>query len=178
MELTDVQRRFVVHWGEMGTRWGINRTVAQIHALLYLSPQPLPADEITETLGVARSNVSNSLKELQGWGLVRVTGRLGDRRDHFKTHEDVWEMFEIILEERKKREIDPTMQILRELVRDSEANDADTEYTRQQLFNMFDFFDTMTRWYGHVKRMPTRMTQRLARMGDKLKDLVVGGSNR
>lgn len=174
MQLTNVQQRFIVHWGEMGTRWGINRTVAQIHALLYLSPKPLPAEEIAETLGVARSNVSNSLKELQGWGLVRPIGVLGDRRDHFQTLDDVWEMFRIILDERKKREIDPTLEILRELVRDSEQSSVDTEYTRNKLFNMFDFMDTMTRWYSHLRIMPTRMTQRLARMGDRLKDLVTG----
>src|SRR5499425_2034899 len=108
MEMAPVTQRFVLHWGEMGARWGINRTVAQIHALLYLSPKPLNAEEIAETLGVARSNVSNSLKELQGWGIVRVVHVLGDRRDHFESIKDVWDIFRIVAEERKRREIDPT----------------------------------------------------------------------
>ena len=111
-----MQQRLILHWGEMGTRWGINRTVAQIHALLFLSPTPLHAEEIAATLGVARSNVSNSLRELQGWGIVRVTHLLGDRRDHFESLKDVWEMFRIIVDERKKREADPTLAMLREAV--------------------------------------------------------------
>src|SRR5688572_540586 len=104
MSLTPTQQKFVLHWGEMGTRWGINRTVAQIHALLYLSPKPLHADEMVETLQVARSNVSNSLKELQAWGIVKVVHVLGDRRDHFECMKDVWDMFRIVLDERKRRE--------------------------------------------------------------------------
>ncbi|MGI9324190.1 MAG: GbsR/MarR family transcriptional regulator, partial [Pseudomonadales bacterium] len=98
MQITPLMEKYILHWGEMGTRWGVNRTVSQIHALLYLSPQPLPADEITEALGVARSNVSNSLRELQAWGIVRVVHVLGDRRDHFETYKDVWQLFRTILE--------------------------------------------------------------------------------
>src|SRR5215471_8695705 len=118
MKLTPIQQRFVLAWGEMGTRWGINRTVAQIHALLYLADQPLDAETIATTLGVARSNVSTSLRELQGWGIVRVTHILGDRRDHFESLKDVWEMFRIIVDERKKRETDPVLGVLREAVAD------------------------------------------------------------
>src|ERR1700682_3404595 len=109
-------RRFIVHWGEMGSSWGINRTVAQIHALLYIAPRPLTAEEIAATLSVARSNVSTSLRELQGWGIVKVAHVLGDRRDYFESMRDVWEMFRIILEERKRREVDPTLNVLRECV--------------------------------------------------------------
>src|SRR5688572_27218355 len=109
MKLTPTMQKFILHWGEMGWRWGINRSVAQVHALLMLSPKPMPADEICETLNVARSNVSTSLKELQGWGLIRVVHEFGDRREHFETLKDVWEMFLIILRERKKRELDPTL---------------------------------------------------------------------
>src|SRR6185436_9462614 len=111
--LTAIQQKFILHWGEMGLRWGINRTVAQIHALLYLSPRPLPAEEICEVLGVARSNVSNSLRELQNWGIVKVVHAMGDRRDHFEAMKDVWQMFRVVLEERKKREVDPTLEMLR-----------------------------------------------------------------
>src|SRR5215475_14256346 len=115
-ELTRVQKEYILHWGEMGTRWGINRTVAQVHALLYISPRALHAEEIAETLSVARSNVSTSLKELQAWGLVKVTHVLGDRRDHFESMKDVWQMFQTVLNERKKREIEPTLQVLRDAI--------------------------------------------------------------
>src|SRR5882724_1770569 len=114
--LSSVAQKFILHWGEMGTRWGINRTVAQIHALLFLSPRPRPAEEIAATLGIARSNVSNSLHELQNWGIVRVVHVLGDRRDHFESMKDVFEMFRVITRERKKREIDPTVQMLRQSI--------------------------------------------------------------
>src|SRR2546422_4862654 len=107
MKLGPVQQKFILHWGEMGTRWGINRTVAQIHALLFISPKPLAADEIVQALGVARSNVSTSLKELQGWGIVRMVHVLDDKRDHFQSMTDAWEMFRMVLDERKRREIDP-----------------------------------------------------------------------
>src|SRR3954449_7513634 len=116
MELTPIMQKFVLHWGEMGTRWGINRTVAQVHALLFLAPKPLAADEISTTLAVARSNVSTSLRELQGWGIVRVVHVLGDRRDHFESIKDVWEIFRQVLDERKRREVDPTLSILRDCV--------------------------------------------------------------
>src|SRR5262249_18680905 len=113
MKLTDIQRQFVLHWGEMGTRWGINRTVAQIHALLYLSPEPLNAEQIAETLNVARSNVSTSIRELESWGIVRPVHVLGDRREHYEALKDVSEMFVRIMEQRKRRELDPTLQLLR-----------------------------------------------------------------
>ena len=109
MHLTDTMQRYIVHWGEMGSRWGMNRSVAQIHALLYLSEKPLNADEIGETLGIARSNVSTGLKELAGWELVQVTHVLGDRRDFFTAQHDTWEVIRVIMEGRKRREIDPTL---------------------------------------------------------------------
>ena len=114
MQLTDTMQRYIVHWGEMGSRWGMNRSVAQIHALLYLSEKPLNADEIGETLGIARSNVSTGLKELIGWDLVHVTHVLGDRRDFFTAQQDTWEVIRAIMEGRKRREIDPTLAALRE----------------------------------------------------------------
>src|ERR1700746_1025079 len=110
--LAPVEEKLILHWGERATKGGINRTGAQVHALLYLAAKPLPADEISATLSVARSNVSTSLRELQGWGIVRVVHVLGDRRDHFETLKDVWEIFRIVAEERKKREIDPTLRVL------------------------------------------------------------------
>src|SRR6266436_5543490 len=123
--LSPVQQKFILHWGEMGTRWGINRTVAQVHALLYISARPLCADEIVDALSVARSNVSTSLKELQGWGIIRVVHVIGDRRDHFESLRDVFEIFRIIIEQRKKREIDPTLALLRECVEEAERAKSD-----------------------------------------------------
>src|SRR6185295_18882428 len=132
-KLGPVEQKFVLHWGEMGARWGMNRTVGQIHALLYLSPKPLNAEEIAETLGVARSNVSTSLKDLQGWGIVRVAHVMGDRRDHFESMKDVWEMCRVILDERKKRETDPTLHLLRDLAGRAEKKGEADPYVRDRL---------------------------------------------
>src|SRR5213592_4623883 len=139
-----VQQKFVLHWGEMGTRWGINRTVAQIHALLFINEKPLNAEEIAETLGVARSNVSTSLKELQNWGIVRIAHVMGDRRDHFESMKDVWEMFRVILDERKKRETDPTLHLLRELTTQAQHKSAAEPYVRDRLADMLSFMELMT----------------------------------
>ena len=128
--LTPVQEKFVLHWGEMGARWGINRTVAQVHALLFISPKPLHAEDIAQTLSVARSNVSTSLRELQNWGIVKVVHVMGDRRDHFESMKDVWEMFRQVLDQRKKREIDPTVALLRECVNESEKSRDDYKIGR------------------------------------------------
>src|SRR5271157_4183320 len=119
--LDPITEKFVLHWGEMGTRWGVNRTVAQIHALLYLSPQPLHAEDIAKTLSVARSNVSTSLRELESWGIVRALHLLGDRREHYQATKDVWEMARVILDERKRREIDPTVAVLRECMHEAQG---------------------------------------------------------
>src|SRR5712671_4822495 len=140
-QLKPIQQKFILHWGEMGTRWGINRTVAQIHALLFLSPRPLNAEEIASTLGVARSNVSNSLRELQGWGIVRVTHLVDDRRDHFESLKDVWEMFRIIVDQRRKREADPTLAMLRGAVGEAKKAGAADAYTRERLADMLQFFE-------------------------------------
>ena len=150
-ELPAVEQKFVLHWGEMGTRWGINRTVAQIHALLYISSKPLHAEEIAETLGVARSNVSTSLKELQGWGIVKMVHVMGDKRDHFETLKDVWEMFRIVLDERKRREIDPTVALLRECAAQAKPG----SHAANRLGELLDFFETTTGWYGQVRQWPT-----------------------
>lgn len=174
--LSPVEQRFVLHWGEMGTRWGINRTVAQVHALLYLAPQPLNAEQIQETLGVARSNVSNSLKELQGWGIVKLVHLPGDRRDHFESMKDVWEMFRVVLDERKKRELDPTLTMLQSCIEDAAADKATSEYSEQRLREMHEFFQTSTAWYASLRKWPTETLRKLARMGDKaLKALGMTG---
>lgn len=172
-KLPPVIQKFILHWGEMGTKWGINRTVAQIHALLYTSARPLNAEEICEALGVARSNVSNSLKELQNWGIVRVVHLPGDRRDHFESVADVWEMFRIIAAERKRREIDPTLAILRECLgeEDSDGSSADT-HARERMGNLLEFFELATQFYEQMNRLPTPTAVKALRMGDKLVKMV------
>jgi len=170
--LTPSAERFILHWGEMGTRWGINRTVAQVHALLYISPKPLNAEEIAASLAVARSNVSNSLRELQGWGIVRVTHVLGDRRDHFESMKDVWEMFRIIVDERKKREADPVLAMLRETTAEAKKPGAADAYTRERLADMLQFFDLMITWADQTRKLPTAAVVRIVKMGDKLSKVL------
>ena len=171
-KLSPVQQKFILHWGEMGTRWGINRTVAQIHALLFLSPKPLNAEEISDALAVARSNVSNSLKELQGWGIVKMVHVLGDKRDHFESMKEVWEMFRVVLDERKKREIDPTLAMLRSCVAEAEKDKATDKYTEQKLRELEEFFETSTAWYGQIRQWPTSALTRFVKMGDKIRKLL------
>ncbi|GMU81991.1 MAG: hypothetical protein AMXMBFR47_18620 [Planctomycetota bacterium] len=166
--LTPVTQKFVLHWGEMGTRWGINRTVAQIHALLFLSSRPLHAEEIATSLGVARSNVSNSIKELQGWGIIRTVHVMGDRRDHFESLKDVFEMFQIILDERRKREVDPTITILRECASAARDSGKAEEFAARRIGDMLEFFETMTGWYDQLRRLPTSAVTKFVRMGSKI----------
>jgi len=174
--LSPVQQKFILHWGEMGIRWGINRTVAQIHALLFISPKPVNAEEIAATLNVARSNVSNSLKELQGWGIVKRVHVLGDSRDHFESMHDVWEMFRVVLDERKKREIDPTVALLRDCVTEAHKDKETDEYTEQKLKELADFFDTTTSWYGQIRQWPTGALTKFVKAGDKIRKLLgIGG---
>ena len=167
MAISPTTERFVLHWGEMGSRWGINRTVAQIQALLYLSPQPLHAEEISETLSVARSNVSTSLRELQNWGLAKIVHVLGDRRDHFETTKDVWQMFQVILRERKKREVDPTLSLLREAVAEKPADDA-AKYTQQKMTALLDFFETTSACYDQLGELSPGTLKQLAGLARKL----------
>src|ERR671915_372845 len=169
MELKPVTQKFILHWGEMGTRWGINRTVAQIHALLFLAPSPLHAEDIAATLGVARSNVSTSLRELQNWGIVRVVHVLGDRRDHFESLKDVWELFRQGLDERKRREVDPTLSMLRDCVIEAEKAGPGEKYAKERLGDLLDFFETTTSWYQQIRRMPTGAMIKFVKMGDKLR---------
>jgi DNA-binding transcriptional regulator GbsR (MarR family) len=175
MPLTPIEQRFVLHWGEMGTRWGINRTVAQVHALLFLSPKALHAEEIASTLAVARSNVSTSLRELQGWGIVRVAHVLGDRRDHFESVKDVWEIFRIVAEERKRREIDPTLRVLQECVADLKKADGGNTYTRERLTEMLGFLTTTSGMFEEVVHMPADALKGMARLRGKLKSLLGAG---
>jgi DNA-binding transcriptional regulator GbsR (MarR family) len=170
--LSAVQRKFILHWGEMGTRWGVNRTVAQVHALLHVSPQPLNADDIVEALAVARSNVSTSLKELQGWGIVKLVHVLGDKRDHFESLKDVWELFRIVMDERKKREFDPTMRMLHDCLAEAAKDKATDEYTQRRLGDLYAFFETTTALYEQVRRWPTAAVLRFIKAGDKVLKVV------
>ncbi len=167
-KLTPAIQKFILHWGEMGSSWGINRTVAQIYAMLYLSPKPLTADEICEALSLARSTVSTGLHELQSWGVIRVIHVLGDRRDHFETMHDIWEMFRVILNERKRREFDPTLLILRETAAAlSEDNNSDS-FAREKVADMLDLFECITIAYNQVEKMPTEAIKKMAKLGDGL----------
>jgi DNA-binding transcriptional regulator GbsR (MarR family) len=170
--LTAVAQKFVLHWGEMGTRWGINRTVAQVHALLFISPKPLPADEIATTLAVARSNISTSLRELQGWGIARVVHVLGDRRDHFECTKDVLEIFRIVSAERKRREIDPTLRVLAECVHDLKTNADGDAYTRERLESMLEFLTAMTGLFEEIMRMPTGALKGVVKLRGKVITLL------
>ncbi|MGI4717726.1 MAG: GbsR/MarR family transcriptional regulator [Janthinobacterium lividum] len=178
MNLSPTAQKFVLHWGEMGTRWGVNRTVAQIHALLYLAGQPLAADDIAETLGVARSNVSNSLKELQSWKLVRVTHVLGDRRDHFTALHDVWEIFRVILEERKRREIDPTLSVLRACAIEGSQDEALDAATLERMQAVLDFLEMFSATFEDYQRLPPQTLQRMLRMGGKVARFLPGAKER
>ena len=169
--LTQVQQQYILHWGEMGTRWGVSRTVAQIHALLYLSPAPLTAEEIATALNVARSNVSTSMRELESWGLVRPVHVLGERREHYETLSDVWEMFRIIVEQRKRREVDPTLQLLRRSLEEN-ASDGSDAHTRERLSEMAEFFETAMAAYEEVRMLPPATLRTLLKVRGKLRKLL------
>jgi DNA-binding transcriptional regulator GbsR (MarR family) len=171
-DLTSVQQQFILHWGEMGARWGINRTVAQVHALLHISEAPLSADTIAAALGVARSNVSTSLRELQGWGIVRAVHVLGDRRVHFDSITNVWELFRTIVDQRKRREIDPTLEMLRKALDELDGARAGDRYTRERLQELLEFFEIMTELYDELRHLPVTALRSVGRMRGKVRKLL------
>lgn len=171
MILNPVAQRFVLHWGEMGSKWGVNRTVAQIHALLYLVGKPMPADEITETLGVARSNVSNSLKELQNWNLIQVVHIMGDRRDHFSTSQDVWQLFKTVMQERKEREFDPTINVLRDCLASTDLSQENIE-AQQRIKNALDFMETLAIWSEQMLKLEPSTLMKIMKLGGKIKEFL------
>jgi DNA-binding transcriptional regulator GbsR (MarR family) len=172
MKLTPTMHRCVLHWGEMASRWGISRSVAQIHSLLFLSPSPLTADDIAETLNVARSNVSVSIKELQSWDLVSVTHVLGDRRDYFQAKKDIWEVLTTIVDGRKRREIDPTLQMLRECAAESKQDTETPQEVKERLISMLEFLEEMSGWYDQIRGMPRPTLLKLMRMGARVAKVV------
>jgi DNA-binding transcriptional regulator GbsR (MarR family) len=174
MKITPLMEKYILHWGEMGTRWGVNRTVSQIHALLYLSPDPLPAEEIASLLSVARSNVSTSLKELQSWDLIQVSSVLGDRRDHFAVQSDTWEMLVTIAEGRKRREIDPILTMLRQCELEMEDDAETPEGVKQRIRDMSSFVSTLTDWYEQMSALPRGTLIALMNMGAKVAKFIPG----
>ncbi|MGA0611268.1 GbsR/MarR family transcriptional regulator [Caldimonas sp. KR1-144] len=174
MDLSPTLSRFVLHWGEMGTRWGVNRTVAQIHALLYISGRPMHAEEIADTLGVARSNVSNSIRELQSWSLVRLVHIPGDRRDHFETSKQVWELMRTIVRERQRREILPTIEVLREVLSDP-AISRDPAEAKLRMQETLELLETLTAWSDEMLKLDTETLTKVLRLGAKIKKLLGRG---
>ncbi|HST37276.1 MAG TPA: MarR family transcriptional regulator [Allosphingosinicella sp.] len=168
-------KAFILHWGEMGTHWGVNRSVAQVHALLYLSDRPLPADDIVDQLGLARSNVSTGLKELQGYAIVRRVHVEGDRRDHFVAETDLWEMLMRISAERKRREIDPTIALLAELAERLARDKSAPPQVRERVTRMHEFMATLATWYEQVRHLPKPTLVTLMKLGAKVARLIPGG---
>lgn len=158
-------QRFVLHWGEMGAVWGVNRSVGQIHALLYLADQPLTAEDLAETLGLARSNVSNSLKELLQWNLIRRVSVLGDRRDFYAAEVDLWEMVARIAEGRKAREMDPTLAMLRSCMSEADGDRRMSATSKKRIADMLAFVEMIDRWAGEMRKVPRSKLAGLLRLG-------------
>ena len=175
MDLTPAMERYILHWGEMGTQWGVNRSVSQVHALLYLSEEPLSAEEISETLGMARSNVSTSLKELISWNIISRTHVLGDRRDHFEAKTDLWELLMAIVEGRKAREIDPTLSMLRQCAMEGKDDKATPAHVQERIERMLEFMETLTVWYEQVSKIPKPTLVKLMKMGNRITKFVGKG---
>ena len=173
MELKPVAKRFVLHWGEMGSTWGVNRTVAQIHALLFITGRPMNADEITETLDVARSNVSMSLKELSNWNLIRSVPLMGDRRDHYETTTDVWELFRTVVRERKSREFDPTIEVLRDCLKSGDIASED-KAAQLRIKETLALMEALSSWASEMIRLEPSTMMKVIKLGAKVQHLVHG----
>ncbi|RUN75267.1 ArsR family transcriptional regulator [Sphingomonas sp. TF3] len=171
-------KAFILHWGEMGTHWGVNRSVAQVHALLYLSEKPVDAEAIVEALGLARSNVSTALKELQAYAIVRRFHVEGDRRDHFVAEGDLWEMLMRIVAERKRREIDPTIALLADLAERLRQDDTAPAHLRDRVLRMHEFLSTLSGWYEQVRTLPKTTLVTLMKLGSKVARFIPGGKTK
>jgi DNA-binding transcriptional regulator GbsR (MarR family) len=182
-QIPSLNREFIAHFGEMGSKWGINRTVGQIYALLYVSPQALNADEIAEALAFSRSNVSMGLKELQAWLLVRLRHQTGDRREYFEAPADVWEIFRVLAEERRRREIEPTLSMLRTALLETPSTDAE-RHAQQRMREMHDLIDRLMTWFDDVQKLAPETAMQLMGMGStvtkvlEFKDRLTGRSNK
>jgi DNA-binding transcriptional regulator GbsR (MarR family) len=173
-DLAPAARNFVLYWGDMGSQWGVNRSVSQIHALLYLSGRPLTAEEIAETLGLARSNVSNSIRELQGWGLIRRVPVAGDRRDFFEADADVWSIASKIVDGRKQRELDPALAALDACVEEAKGDARLDPVALQRLRAMQEFTRTMSGWYGQMTAVPRPTLMALIKLGARIAGFLPG----
>ncbi len=171
MTLPPITQTFVLHFGEMGSRWGINRTVGQIYALLFLSPQPLNADQIAESLGFSRSNVSMGLKELESWRLVQLQHAPGDRREYFSTPDDIWTIVRTLAEERKRREVDPTLTMLRAVLMDTPANNAE-RHAQARMTEMHDLIELLTGWFDDVEQLDNDALIQLLNLGSKVRKVL------
>ncbi len=170
-------KAFILHWGEMGTQWGVNRSVAQVHALLYLSDRPLTADDIVETLSLARSNVSTALKELQGYAIVRRVHVEQDRRDHFTAETDLWDMLMRIAAERKRREIDPTIALLGDLAFRLANDPTAPAHIRERVTHMHEFLSTLGGWYEQIRVLPKNTLITLMKLGSKVARFIPGAKS-
>lgn len=177
-DLAPAIEHFVLQWGDMGGKWGVNRSVAQIHALLYVSERPLTAEDIAERLGLARSNVSNSIKELQAWNLIRRVPIRGDRREHFEAEADPWEIFARIAAGRKEREIDPAIAALRICRAEAEGDSKISPVALARINALLEFVDTMDRWYGQMKVIPRSQIAAMVRLGAKVVSLLSFGKRK
>ncbi len=175
IQLSELGNQFILHWGEMGTRWGINRTVSQIHAFLYFIGKPANAEQIADTLQVARSNVSNSLKELQNWHLVRITHMMGDRRDYFETSLDIWELFRTLITERKAREFDPTVQFLERYLSENKFNNNELE-AKKRVQDMLVLMKTLSTWGDEMIKLKPETLTKIMKYGAKIQMLIRGNS--
>ncbi len=171
MTITPLASRFVAHFGEMGSRWGINRTVGQIYALLFVSNKPLNAEEIAEALSISRSNVSMGLKELQAWRLVKLQHQPGDRREYFSAPDDVWTIFSTLAEERRKREVDPTLTMLRDALMERPSEPGD-KFAQQRMKEMYEFIELFTSWFSDVQKMEPKTLMQLMKLGSRVKKLL------
>lgn len=174
--LTPLAQRFIMHFGEMGSRWGINRTVGQIYALLYVSAKPLNADEIAESLSFSRSNVSMGLKELQSWRLVKLLHKPNDRREYFEPPKDIWDIFKALLEERRRREIEPTLSMLRDALLETPSNEADRA-AQERMREMYNLIELSSSWFDDVQRLSPETLASLMKMGSKVKKLIDVGES-
>ncbi len=167
MDLSPATQTFILHWGEMGAKWGVNRSVAQIHALLHVMPEPLTAEEISETLNLARSNVSNGLKELQAWKLVKVSRQLGDRRDHFTSIRDMFDLVTVVIEGRRAREYAPTLAALKAVAEEAEA-DGTPDRIRGRIAETLETMQMFDDWYRDVARLPRAVQLSVLRLGARV----------
>jgi DNA-binding transcriptional regulator GbsR (MarR family) len=171
MKLSPINERFVLHFGEMGSRWGVNRTVGQMYALLFLSPKALNSDEIAEQLGFSRSNVSMGMKELLSWKLCKLVHKAGDRRDYFETPKDVWEIFRSLVEEKRKREIEPTLTLLRDALMDEATSDED-RHAQERMREMHELIELATGWFDEVQHLSPETLENLMRLGSKVQKVL------